>query len=87
MAAKKSPLFEPEDRVSVPDADDMDDETFLKHLDRRHASETGTERALHKYPHIQSSWVGTYRAFHARQHRINPEEHYDHEHVWDDDDD
>lgn len=73
------------DIVQVDDADDMEDETFLKHLDLRHAHETGTEKALHEYPHIQSAWVGAYRAFHERQHRNNPDG-YDHEHVWDDDD-
>lgn len=79
--------YDPEDQVEVPDADDMDDEVFLKHLDKRHAHETGTERALHKFPHIASAWVGTYRAFHDYQHRVNGDEAYDHVHVWDDDDD
>lgn len=74
------------EQVAVPDADSMDDVTFLKHLDKRHSHETQTERALHKHPHIQQAWVGPYRAFHNRQHQIQPDE-YDHEHVWDDDED
>jgi len=77
--------YSEDERVIVPDADDMEDETFLKHLDKRHAHETGTEHALHQFPHIQAAWVGTYRAFHDYQHRINGEDAYDHEHVWDDD--
>lgn len=70
--------------VEVPDADDMDDETFLKHLDKRHSEDTKTETALHKHPHIQQAWVGPYRSFHEYLHANND---YDHEHVWDEDDD
>lgn len=69
--------------VEVPDADDMDDETFLKHIDKRHSQDTGTEVALHKLPHIQSAWVGAYRAFHEFKHKEAPDR-YDHEHTWDD---
>lgn len=71
--------------VEVPDADDMDDETFLKHLDKRHAEDTGVEKQLHSHPHIQQAWVGPYRSFHEYVHRTNPDG-YDHEHVWDEDD-
>lgn len=70
--------------VEVPHADEMDNDVFLMHLDKRHAHETGVEPALHKLPHIQDAWVGPYRAFHEYQHRTNPGA-YDHEHVWDDD--
>lgn len=73
-------------QVEVPDADEMDDETFLKHIDHRHSHEVKTERALHKFPHIASAWVGTYRAYHEYKHRTNPGD-YDHEHVWGDDGD
>lgn len=69
-------------QVEVPDADDMDDETFLKHLDKRHSHEVKTEQALHEFPHIQAAWVGPYRAYHDYLHRTNPEDHYDHVHVW-----
>lgn len=78
-------LYDPDEQVEVPDADDMDDETFLKHLDKRHAHETSVETQLHKSVHAREAWVGAYRAFHERQHNVNPEEHYDHVHVWDDD--
>lgn len=74
-------------QVEVPDIDDMDDETFLRHLDKRHAHETSVETQLHKSVHAREAWVGAYRAFHERQHEANPDEHYDHVHVWDDDDD
>lgn len=88
MKKPKEPrLYDPDEQVEVPDADDMDDETFLKHLDKRHAHETGTEQALHQSAHIQAAWVGAYRAFHDYQHRTKPDEHYDHVHVWDEDDD
>jgi hypothetical protein len=70
-------------RVEVVDADEMDDKTFLKHLDKRHP-EIKTERALHKNPHIAEAWVGPYRAFHEYQHRTGDNNH---EHVWEDDDD
>lgn len=61
----------------VPDADDMDDETLLKHLDKRHP-ETGVEKSLSKSVHAREAWVPAYRAWHARQHRI--QEYEDHEH-------
>ncbi len=69
--------------VEVPDIDEMDDETFLKHIDKRHVKDVKTEKALHSLPHIQSAWVGPYRAYHEYLHRTKPDEH-DHEHVWDD---
>lgn len=67
--------------VVVDDADDMDDVTFLKHLDARHSDDVKTEQALHKHPHIQQAWVGPYRAYHDYLHDHND---YQHEHVWDD---
>lgn len=77
--------FDPEDQVQVPDPDEMDDETFLKHIDKRHSHETQTEKKLHKSPHIAEAWVGAYRAFHEYKHRVSGEDAYDHVHVWDDD--
>lgn len=76
--------YTPDEQVEVPDADEMEDVQFLKHLDKRHSHETGTETALHESEHIQQAWVGAYRAFHEYQHRTNGDEHYDHIHVWDD---
>lgn len=71
------------EKVQVPDADDMDDETFLRHLDKRHKKDTRVEKALHKSLHIQQAWIGPYRAFHHYLHKTKT---YKHEHVWDDDD-
>lgn len=85
--AKRQQEYQPDEQVEVPDADDMDDMTFLKHIDKRHDHETKTERALHKSAHIAEAWVGTYRAFHEYQHRVNGDDAYDHVHVWGDDDD
>lgn len=79
--------YEADEQVQVPDADDMDDQTFLQHLDKRHTHETSVEQQLHKSVHAREAWVGAYRAFHERQHSIKGEEAYDHIHVWDDDDD
>jgi hypothetical protein len=84
---KKQRTWEPDEQVSVPDADEMDDDQFLRHLDKRHTHETSVEGALHKSAHIQQAWVGTYRAFHEYQHRVNGDDTYDHVHEWDDDDD
>jgi hypothetical protein len=76
--------FEPV--VEVPIADEMDDETFLKHLERRHADECKFEtpgvgmtarRAM-------DAWLPTYRAFHDRLHKIEQPGQYDHTHKEDD---
>lgn len=61
--------------VEVPDIDDMDDDIFLKHLDKRHSHETGVERSLADYPHRMEAWISVYRAFHERQHRVNDHDH------------
>lgn len=64
--------------VEVPHPDDMDDETFLRHLDKRHSKDTGVEPALHKSVHAREAWVSTYRAFHEHLHKTK--EYEDHEH-------
>lgn len=66
--------------VQVPEASDMDDMTFLKHLDARHSHEVKTEKKLAKFPHIVEAWVGPYRAFHQRLHEIAAPGQYDHTH-------
>lgn len=79
MARVRWRLFDVDDQVEVPTADAMDDETFLKHLEHRHARECKFEtvpvarRAL-------DAWLPTYRAFHARLHQLGPASHYDHTH-------
>lgn len=65
--------------VEVPSADEMDDETFLMHLDKRHSGDTGVEPVLHKLPHIQQAWVGSYRAFHEYLHKTKEFEDHEHE--------
>ncbi len=77
---KRKKQVEPEDVVSVPMAHDLDDETFLKHLDARHSDEVKQEKALAKSPHIMVAWVSAYRAFHQRLHDIAAPGQHDHEH-------
>jgi hypothetical protein len=69
--------------VSVPPAGDMDDETFLKHIEHRHADECHVEGFIAR--HAVSQWIGSYRAFHQRLHEIAMPGQYDHEHEEDDD--
>lgn len=78
--AKRRKAVEPEDVVAVPEAIEMDDETFLKHLDARHRHEVQQEKSLAKSPHIMTAWVSAYRAFHQRLHEIATPGQHDHEH-------
>jgi hypothetical protein len=64
--------------ITVPDAEDMDQLVFLKHLDKRHPELTKVKsdtvpRAM------ASNWteytVGVYRAAHDTSHRL-----YEHQH-------
>lgn len=64
--------------VEVPDADDMDDDTFLKHIEKRHAKECKVEGYIAR--RAVSAWINTYRVFHERLHRIAIPGQYDHEH-------
>ena len=67
------------DVVEVPHADEMDDETFLNHLERRHAKETKIEKFI-----VRSQvplWVGMYRIFHERLHAIAVPGQHDHYHA------
>lgn len=68
--------------VEVPLAEDMDDETFLKHIEHRHAEECKVEGYITR--HAVSSWIGSYRAFHQRLHEIAAPGQYDHVHVEED---
>lgn len=69
--------------VEVPSANDMDDETFLLHLERRHAAECRIEGYMAR--NAVEAWVGTYRAFHERLHRIAAPGQHDHVHADQDD--
>lgn len=81
-----SKKYEPWDIVEVPLAEDMDDETFLRHIETRHAKEAKVEKYLHR--HAIPAWIGVYRAFHERLHQIATPGQYDHDHeYWDDEED
>lgn len=71
-------------QVEVPMTEELDDDTFLRHLELRHSAECGVEESLPRL--AVEAWVGTYRAFHERLHRIAVPGQHDHVHVYDDDD-
>lgn len=64
--------------VSVPAAEDMGDEIFLKHLEKRHAKDTKVEAFIKR--HNIKIWMPLYRSFHDRCHRIAVPGQYDHTH-------
>lgn len=68
--------------VEVPLAEDMDDDTFLNHLEKRHIHEVKVEGYIHR--HAVDAWIGCHRAFHDRLHQISVPDQYDHEHVEED---
>jgi hypothetical protein len=68
----------PDEVVEVPDAEDMDDETFIKHIEHRHAEECKVEGFIAR--HAIDAWIGPYRAFHDRLHSIAVPGQHDHEH-------
>jgi hypothetical protein len=67
--------------VSVPDAEQMDDETFLNHIEKRHAKECKVEGYIKR--HAVSAWIGVWRAYHERLHMIATPGQHDHVHEWD----
>lgn len=67
--------------LSIPNTDEMDNETFLKHMDARHADEVKCH-PLSNHPDRHDNWVGPYRAFHERLHDLALPGRYDHEHLW-----
>lgn len=74
-------MTDPEEVISVPSADDMDNETFLRHMDARHAHEV-LNGPLSVDPSPVDAWVSPYRAFHDNLHAIAVPGQYDHEHLW-----
>lgn len=70
--------------VEVPDIDWMEDEDFIKHLEKRHAAECKIEGYLSR--HSIPTWLPLYRAFHERLHTIAVPGQHDHEHVIPDED-
>lgn len=67
--------------ITVPSTDDMNDDTFLKHLDKRHRADTGVSGYLAKHPAKAEVWISAYRAFHKRLHAITMDGTFDHEHI------
>ena len=65
--------------VVVPPAADMEDDTFLKHLEKRHADECRFEDTP-VARHAVEAWLPSYRAFHERLHDISTPGQHDHEH-------
>jgi hypothetical protein len=74
--------FQPDEIVTVPHAEDMDDDTFLRHLDKRHRQDTkhDGEKVLFP-PSTRHAWVPLYRTWHERLHEIALPGQYDHEHL------
>jgi hypothetical protein len=72
----------PEDVVTVPNPEDMDDETFLKHIDKRHRQDTKHNGDNVLFPKSTwTAWVPLYRSWHERLHAISLPGQYDHEHL------
>lgn len=69
------------DPILVPAAEEMDDETFLLHLEKRHARDCQFENNPVSR-RAKEAWLPVYRAFHERLHRIAFPGQYDHEHDW-----
>lgn len=73
---------QPEDIVTVPHPEDMDDETFLKHIDKRHRQDTKHDGQNVLFPKSTwHAWVPLYRSWHERLHAISIPGQYDHEHL------
>jgi len=64
--------------VQVPDPDDMPDEHFIRHLEKRHAAECKIEGYIAR--NNVDTWIGMYRTFHDRLHRLAVPGQYDHTH-------
>lgn len=66
---------------TVPASDEMDNDTFLRHMDKRHSHEV-LDGPLHPHPQHDDVWVGPYRANHDRLHDLASPGEYDHEHLF-----
>lgn len=60
--------------------EDMDNDTFLKHMDARHGLSV-RNGPLSNHPDRDDGWIQPYRAFHDRLHDVH-HEHIDHVHLW-----
>ena len=80
--AFSSPGIEMRELVTVPHPEDMDDETFLKHIDKRHRQDTKHDGQNVLFPQSTwTAWVPLYRTWHERLHAISIPGQYDHEHL------
>lgn len=66
--------------IRVPHADEMIDETFLLHIEARHAKECKVEKGTSISRHALDAWIGAYRAYHQRLHDIAVPGQYNHVH-------
>jgi hypothetical protein len=64
----------------VPHPDDMTDDTFVKHFNRRHSDHLGGLAAL-DLDHLTPYVLGCYRSFHNQLHGILRRAELDHEHA------
>lgn len=67
---------------TVPCADEMDNDTFLKHYNKRHLQDSSMSRVIER----DMAWeklAGMWRAFHRRCHNLAVPGQYDHEHEGD----
>lgn len=64
--------------VVVP-ADEMDDETFCKHMNYRHLQDLGLNRIEH-HERTLPGYYATLRAYHERLHALALRGTYNHEH-------
>jgi len=71
-------MLMPDKVVTVPHPDDMTDDQFLQHMDKRHAR----EGFRHRTKHITPEQVELWRKYHDRLHEIAVPNQYDHEHLW-----
>lgn len=79
VTRKEWKIGKQEELVEVPHPDDMDDETFLKHIEARHATECRIEGYISR--HAVEAWIDTYRVFHDRLHKIETPGQYSHVHA------
>ena len=69
--------------ITVPHTDDMDDETFIRHIEKRHAKQCKVEGYIARHAII--AWIKVYRAFHRRLHDIERPGQHDHRHDYPED--
>jgi hypothetical protein len=66
------------EQIEVPNAWEMDDETFIMHLEKRHRQDCKIETYMTR--HNVDVWINMYRIFHDRLHTLEVPGQYDHYH-------